>query len=148
MSYPYSILYLEAHRAIQRLTQTFRDQRARNVASPALDCTPATIRQEEADNQPRLSPRVTCPRDVLPDLRTNIACKSNSTRSDMSASSFSLALLLFGTIAAAYTDQPAFWLLIGPAPLAVGFAAIAFLRQRQPFWLLALRKRNEGNENS
>jgi hypothetical protein len=45
MSYPYSILYLEAHRAIQGLTQAFPDQRIRNVASAFLDSTPATIGQ-------------------------------------------------------------------------------------------------------
>jgi hypothetical protein len=143
MSYPYSSLHLEAHRAKQRLTQAFRDQGSGSLPSPLLEITPATIEQEEADSQPQLSPRVTGSRDVLFDLGTNTECESNSTRRDMSASSFTLALLLFGTIAAAYTDRPAFWLLIGPAPLAVGFAAIAFLRPRQRSCLPALRKRNE-----
>ena len=46
----------------------------------------------------------------------------------MSASGFTLTLLLFETIAAACTDQHVFWLLIGPAPLVIGFAAIGFLR--------------------
>jgi hypothetical protein len=45
MSYPYSNLYLEAYRAIQRLTQAFPNQRIGNVASAFLDGDPATIEQ-------------------------------------------------------------------------------------------------------
>jgi hypothetical protein len=33
--------------------------------------------------------------------------------------SFLLTLLLIGTIGAAQTDNPTFWLLIGPAPFSV-----------------------------
>jgi hypothetical protein len=47
----------------------------------------------------------------------------------MSTSSFTLTLLLLGTIGAAQTDNPIFWLLIGPAPFAVVFAGIMFSRQ-------------------
>ena len=69
---------------------------------------------------------------------------------DMSAFSFTLTLLLSSTIAAANTDQPLFWLLIGPAPLAIGLAATVFFRQRFPLrrYLLALRKWNDQSENS
>ena len=68
----------------------------------------------------------------------------------MSAFSFTLTLLLSSTIAAANTDQPLFWLLIGPAPLAIGLAATVFFRQRFPLrrYLLALRKWNDQSENS
>jgi hypothetical protein len=68
---------------------------------------------------------------------------------DMSAFSFTLTLLLSSTIAAANTDQPLFWLLIGPAPLAVDLAVTIFLRQRFHLdaCLLALRKWNVQTEN-
>jgi hypothetical protein len=56
--------------------------------------------------------------------------RSDRTRSDMTASSFALTLLLIATITAAYTDRPVFWLLMGPVPLAAGFAMIAFFQQR------------------
>jgi hypothetical protein len=56
--------------------------------------------------------------------------RSARTKRDMSAFSFSLALLLLGTIAAANTNHPMFWLLVGPAPLAAGFTVLAFFRQR------------------
>jgi hypothetical protein len=142
MSYPYSSLHLEADRAQRRLTQAFRDQRAKSLPPASIDGT--VKEQEEAANRPQLSRQ----RDVLLDLRPNTAYPNtpNSARSDMSATSFTLTLLLFATIAAAHTDQPAFWLLIGPAPLAVGFAVIALFRRR--FDLPAFRKRNGRSEDS
>lgn len=69
---------------------------------------------------------------------------------DMSAFSFTLTLLLSSTIAAANADRPLFWLLIGPAPLAIGLVAAVFLRRRFLLHrcLLALRKWNDQSENS
>jgi hypothetical protein len=55
MSYPYSSLYLEAHRANQQLTQAFRDQPTGNDASPAPESIRATIEQEGTVKKPRLS---------------------------------------------------------------------------------------------
>jgi hypothetical protein len=142
MSYPYSSLHLEADRAQRRLTQAFRDQRAKSVPPGSIESTDKE--QEEAANRPQLSRQ----RDVLLDLRPNAAYPntSNSAGRDMSTTSFTLTLLLFATIAAAHTDQPASWLLIGPAPLAVGFAVMALFRRR--FDLPALRKRNVRSEDS
>jgi hypothetical protein len=54
---------------------------------------------------------------------------TNSTRKDMSVFSFVLMLLLLGMFAAAHSDRPVFWLLVGPFPLAVGFTLTTFLRQ-------------------
>jgi len=142
MSYPYSSLHLEADRARRRLTQAFQDQRAESLPPASIEGT--VKEQEKAANRPQLSTQ----RDVLLDLRPNAAYPntSNSARRDMRASSFALTLLLFATIAAAHTDQPAFWLLIGPAPLAVGFAVVALFRRR--FDLPALRRRNRRSEGS
>ena len=138
MSYPYSSLYLEAHKAKQRLSQAFRDRGTESLLPPAIEGT--TNQREEAANQNRPSPR---------QLRGNPASSNepNSTRRDMSASSFTLTLVFFGTIAAANTDHPAFWLLIGPAALALAFAAIAFLRQRLDLHSFTLRRRNRRREN-
>ena len=49
---------------------------------------------------------------------------------DMSTFTFTLTLLLLATVAAAQTDDPMFWLLIGPAPFAVAFTGLVFFRQR------------------
>jgi hypothetical protein len=48
---------------------------------------------------------------------------------DLSVSSFVLAVVSVGVLLAAYTDRPVFWLLIGPAPLAVLHTLRTFLRQ-------------------
>jgi hypothetical protein len=48
----------------------------------------------------------------------------------MTASSFVLTLLLIATVAAALADHPAFWLLLGPAPLAAVVGAVALVRSR------------------
>jgi hypothetical protein len=52
------------------------------------------------------------------------------SKRDLTVSSFVLTLVLVGAILTAYTDQPIFWLLIGPAPIAVLHAILTFLRQR------------------
>jgi hypothetical protein len=47
----------------------------------------------------------------------------------MSTLSFTLTLVLLGTIGAVQTDNPMFWLLIGPTPFAVVFTGLVFFRQ-------------------
>ena len=48
----------------------------------------------------------------------------------MTASSFVLTLLLIATLAATSADNPAFWLLLGPVPLAAVVGAVALVRSR------------------
>ena len=55
--------------------------------------------------------------------------RSGRTHNDISAFILTLTLQILGTIAAAHTDRPVFWLLVGPMPLAVGFTLITFIRQ-------------------
>ena len=55
--------------------------------------------------------------------------RSERSNSDMTPFCFTLALVLIGTVAAAHTDRPVFWLLAGPFPLVAGFMAIVFFRQ-------------------
>ena len=67
-------------------------------------------------------------------------------REDMGVFGFAWTLLLIGTVAAAETDRPVLWLLVGPVPFVVGFAVVAFLRKnRLPVsqWS-AVRTENEG----
>jgi hypothetical protein len=56
--------------------------------------------------------------------------KRSSGQRDMTASSFVLTLLLIATLAATSADHPAFWLLLGPAPLAAVIGAAALIRSR------------------
>lgn len=52
-------------------------------------------------------------------------------REDMGVFGFAWTLLLVGTVAAAETDRPVLWLLVGPVPFVVGFAVVAFLRKNR-----------------
>jgi hypothetical protein len=51
-------------------------------------------------------------------------------REDMGVLGFAWTLLLLGVVAAAETDQPVLWLLLGPIPFLVGFVLVLSLRQR------------------
>jgi hypothetical protein len=62
--------------------------------------------------------------------RRNTTSLNWSDGSDMSIFSFTLTLLLLGTVGATQTENPMFWLLIGPAPFSVVFIGLVFFRQR------------------
>jgi hypothetical protein len=151
MNNPYTSLHMETRQAKQRLTQIVQDRHTESLFLPDNKDAPAADEQKEATDWPSMPPEVARQCKVLRDLRENAGSPKgpNDTRRDMSAFSFTLTLLLSGTIAAANTDQPLFWLLIGPAPLAVGLTATVFLRQRFHLdaCLLALRKWNVQSEN-
>jgi hypothetical protein len=79
----------------------------------------------------RFSQELKCSGSVSDDPRRNASSLkwSSRGRNDMSTFSFTLTLLLLGTIGATQTDNPLFWLLIGPAPFAVVFMGLVFSRQ-------------------
>jgi hypothetical protein len=58
----------------------------------------------------------------------NKPIKENWTAGDISGFGFAFSLVLLATILSAYSDQPAFWLLVGTGPLVIGLTLIAFLR--------------------
>jgi hypothetical protein len=57
------------------------------------------------------------------------ASQQNQMKRDLTVSGFVFALVLVGVNLAADTEQPVFWLLIGPAPVAVLHTMRTFLRQ-------------------
>jgi hypothetical protein len=57
------------------------------------------------------------------------ASQQSQIRRDLTVSGFIFALVLVGVILAANTEEPVFWLLIGPAPVAVLHTMRTFLRQ-------------------
>jgi hypothetical protein len=70
-------------------------------------------------------------RSVLHPARTAIPnMESSQIKRDLTVSGFVLALVSVGVVLAAHTDQPVFWLLVGPTPLAVLHTVRTFLRQR------------------
>jgi len=80
----------------------------------------------------RFSQELKCSGSVPGDARRKATSLkwSKRSRKDMSTSTFTVTLLLLGTIGATQTENPAFWLLIGPAPFAVVLAGLVFFRQR------------------
>ena len=62
--------------------------------------------------------------------RTAIPTKaSDRVKRDLTVSGLVFALLFSGVVTAAYTDQPVFWLLVGPAPFAVAYTLRTSLRR-------------------
>ena len=57
------------------------------------------------------------------------ASQQDQMKRDLTVSGFIFALVLVGVILAANTEQPVFWLLIGPAPVAILHTMRTFLRQ-------------------
>jgi hypothetical protein len=144
MNHPYTSLHMEARQAKQRLIQVLQDRRGESLVE--IEYVPVANQQKRATDRPSLSlsRELTRQCKVLSNLRKTerFAKESDWSGRDMSSFSFTLTLLLSGTIAAANADQPLFWLLIGPTPLAIGLAAAVVLRARfdLPACLLALRK--------
>lgn len=140
MNHPYTSLHMETRQAKQRLIQVTR-----------AECGPSPIEevkvgdQEKITDRPALSRELTRQCKVRSDFRKTgrSAKESDWSERDMSSFSFTLTLLLSGTIAAANADHPLFWLLIGPTPLAIGLVAAVFFRPRLDLLacLFVLRKR-------
>ena len=65
-----------------------------------------------------------------------------TAKRDISGFGLVLILMLLCEVAAAQTDNPVFWLLIGPTPMALGFAVIRLLQYR------SARKRFRKNDQS
>jgi hypothetical protein len=141
MNHPYTSLHMEARQAKQRLIQVLQDRRAESLVE--IEYVPVANQQKRATDRPSLSRELTRQCKVLNLRKTERSAKeSDWSGRDMSSFSFTLTLLLSGTIAAANADRPLFWLLIGPTPLAIGLAAAVVLRARfdLPACLLVLRK--------
>jgi hypothetical protein len=142
MSNPYPSFNLDAKWAKQRLVQSFQsgpDRHADSLSPPITKTAPVANDHKEAANRPSLSQELSRLLTGLRDLARNATAPKRSgwTKRDMSTFSFSLTLLLLGTIAGTKTNNSVFWLLIGPAPLAAGFTVLTFFRQgfsrRSPF---------------
>ena len=133
MNYPYSSYILETQRAKQQLERLFQAHTERRTTSLSLPAETFLARNDHQnpDRRRRLSSQVSRIGNCLKDFRRYAAFSKNHywTRGDMGALSFTLTLLLLVTAAAAQTDRPMLWLLVGPVPLAAGFLAIAFFRR-------------------
>ena len=134
MSYPYTSFNLDAERAHQRLVRSFQSERDQHADSPSgpTKSAPVAGDQKDASKRPSLSSELLGLGNGLSDLAKDATLPKRSgwTKRDMRAFGFTLTVLLLGTIAAANTNRPVFWLLIGPAPIAAGFTVLRYIRKR------------------
>ena len=132
MNFPYSSLIVEAESAKQQLIRLFQTGVAGHISS--LSQTGSNKRSSVKNDCDR--PRESVNFFRLPDIHLNPWKDSKSSRGlywmreDMSALSFAWTLVLLSAVAATQTDQPVLWLLIAPAPLALGVLLAGFLRRR------------------
>jgi hypothetical protein len=92
---------------------------------------PAQTMKEKADRRSNLSEQLGLSRELFRDATRNLVTEKRPSPAggDLSASSVIFTLVLLGTILAGHTDHPVFWLLVGPAPLGIGFTAIMVFRR-------------------
>ena len=131
----YVSLLLESDAAKRRLSELFEAETLRSADYRSTEIDPhdqsrATRTSARDNNNPFRKYR--CTRTAV-SSRTRTAIRpieSGRTRRDLTVSGFMLALVLAAVVAAAHTDQPVFWLLIGPTPFALLHTVRTFLRQR------------------
>jgi hypothetical protein len=134
MNYPYDNLHLHDEWAKKNLTRVFRKET--NLPGDSLPL-----------GEYRSESRAWCASKGAQIKSAVVSRKEKDTSwtgRDMSAFSIVLILLLLGMFAAAHTDRPVFWLLVGPAPLAVGFTLTTFLRQGFGRQIFSKEKRTVG----
>jgi hypothetical protein len=129
----YVSFLLEARAAKRRLARLFESEtlgRADHLstATVAYESSSATRTLTEHNNK-RCRESPCAHRLVRNRTRTALPTgQPGQMKRDLSVSSFVLAVVLVGVLLAAHTDRPIFWLLIGPAPLAVLHTLRTFLR--------------------
>ena len=128
-------LLLQGYAAKRKLAQLFQAEGPAQANHPSTtivtrDSGPA-VRTDIKQNSRLL--RETCREDGVVRPRATAAKQTRQPeqiKRDLTVSGFVFTLVLAGAILAAYTDRPVFWLLIGPAPVAVLHTIKTFLRQR------------------
>jgi len=123
MNYPYPRFFLDVELAKKRLSQVWapaREAAHDSVPPPAARSAPARNEQRKPPTYQRTTQEVTQSCNAHRHLTGNQGSPTRSERSsdDMTPFCFNLTLVLIGTIAAAHTDNPVFWLLAGPRPVS------------------------------
>jgi hypothetical protein len=151
MNYPYSSFLLETRKAQLKLAFVFQappGQRPEDLRLANDEDIPTSKDRQSASDRRSASPGVVRRPGDRCELRRNAKSPGRPywMREDMGAHSFAWTLLLLGTCAAAQTEQPVLWLLIGPAPFVIGYTAVAFLRQKRNNLSARLRGLRQGGE--
>jgi hypothetical protein len=134
MNDQYLKFVIENRLARKRLAQTFdsRDSEMKRRFSPVADRIFATDVQKNTDkDETSTRHRVRSKTGFFYRTRSGVLAKqSSTTKRDSSGFCFMLFLLFLSEITASQTENPVFWLLVGPTPLAIAFAAYCYLRYK------------------
>ena len=128
-------LLLQGYAAKRKLAQLFQGEGPGQANHPSTaivtrDSVPA-VRTDIKQNSKPL--RKTCREDGVVRRRTATAIQPRQPeqiKRELTVSGFVFTLVLVGAILAANTDRPVFWLLIGPAPVALLHTIRTFQRKR------------------
>ena len=126
---------LETDAAKRRLARLFDSETlgwADHLSTVIVARDRSRAARTSAEQNNNTSPEYLCTRRPVRNRKrtANPTKESGQSKRDLSVPSFVFTLVLVGAILAAYTEQPIFWLLIGPAPVAVLHTIVTFLRQR------------------
>ena len=140
-------LLLQGYAAKRKLAELFRYEEVKQVSDPstAIATCDGIPPIQTAIGQDRKAFRENCCKQGFVRKRTPTVLRTSQRgemKRDLTVSGFVFTLVLVGVILAAHTDRPVFWLLIGPAPVAVLHTIMTFLGQllRRQEGLLAFYK--------
>jgi hypothetical protein len=151
----YVSLLLESDAAKRRLSESFEPETLRPADYRSSEIAPhdrsrATGTTAEDNNNP--FQKYCCTRTAVSSrTRADIRpIESGQARRDLTVSGFLLAVVLAVVVAAAHSENPVFWLLIGPTPFVLLHAARTFSRQRvtQRDGLLTFCERDERHHSA
>ena len=124
---------LAANAAKRRLAELFESE---TLGSPDYSSTPIVLGESNRAVRTNVEQNNNLVREYSSSKRWPVsgrvttAIPTKKTKRDLTVSGLVLALLHSGAVVAAHTDQPVFWLLVGPAPFAVAYTVGTFLRHR------------------
>jgi hypothetical protein len=129
------LLLLQGHAAKRKLAQSFQVEGTGQANHPSSAILTGTqfLQFEQASKQNNKPFRETFREYERVRRRTATAIRPpqpHQMKRDLTVSGFVFTLVSVGAIVAAYTDQPIFWFLVGPAPVAVLETVRTFLRHR------------------
>jgi hypothetical protein len=136
MSSPLPEIFLNGQLAKRRLEEVFDTTGYGHQPPHSTGNVQVATGQSESFQPQRRALTLARSRDIFRAStgKTSKPKSSDRNNGDMTASCFTLTLLFIATFTAAYTDRPAFWLLVGPVPLAAGLALIACFQQGRLIW--------------
>jgi hypothetical protein len=129
----YVLFLLEASAAKRRVAQLFESEtlgRADRLSRAIVAYESSRAARRDTTHNIKMFRKRFCAHGLARDrTRTALLTRQpGQVKRDLSVSSFVLAVVSVGVLLAAYTDRPIFWLLIGPAPLAVLHTLRTFMR--------------------